>query len=103
MVGRLAQNGQFGESWNWRLGAAGAFVVALAARRPWFCCHQRVAVLLRFGRRRTGLTDVAALGRGVFLGARLWVLRHVAGRRCVGLCRAGPGRPLGGGRIGLAA
>ena len=65
MVGRLAQNGQFGESWNWRLGAAGAFVVALAARRPWFCCHQRVAVLLRFGRRRTGLTDVAALGRGV--------------------------------------
>jgi len=53
----------FGESWNCRLEAAGAFVVALAARRPWFCCRQLVAVLLRFGRRRTGLADVAALGR----------------------------------------
>jgi len=44
----------FGESWNCLLAAAGAFVVALAARRPWFCCHQLVAVLLRLGRRRTG-------------------------------------------------
>src|SRR5262245_52672128 len=40
---------------------------------------------------------------GAFLlGARLWVLRHVAGRLCVGP-PAGPGRPLGGGRIGLGA
>jgi len=35
-----------------RLGAAGAFVVALAARRSWFCCQQLFAVLPRFGRRR---------------------------------------------------
>src|SRR5262249_10186621 len=42
-------------------GAAGAFVVALAARRPWFCCHRLFAVLLRFGRRRTGLAEKAAL------------------------------------------
>ena len=79
----------FGGSWNCRLEAAGAFVVALAARRSWFCYHQLFAVLLGFGRRRTGLADVAALGRGVFLGARLRVLRHVAGRRCGGLL---PGR-----------
>ena len=51
----------FGESWNCLLEAAGAFVVALAARRFWFCCHRLFAVLLRFGRRRTGLADVAAL------------------------------------------
>jgi ATP/maltotriose-dependent transcriptional regulator MalT len=38
-------------------------VVALAARRSWFCCHQLFAVLLRFGRRRTGLAEVATLGR----------------------------------------
>ena len=75
----------FGESWNCLLEAAGAFAVALAARRSWFCCRQRFAVLLRFGRRRAGLADMVALGRGVFLGARLRVLRHVAGRRCVGL------------------
>jgi len=30
---------------------------------PWFCCHPLFAVLLRFGRRRTGLADMAALGR----------------------------------------
>ena len=92
----------FGESWNCRLGAAGAFVVALAARRSWFCCHQLVAVLLRFGRRRTGWLKKAALGPALSR-ARLWVLRHGAGRRCVGLLPAGPGRPLGGGQIGLAA
>jgi len=51
---RLAQNGQFGESWNCRLEAVGAFVVALAARRFWFCYHRLFAVLLRCGRRRTG-------------------------------------------------
>ena len=51
------------------LSAAGAFVVALAARRSWFCCHRLFAMLLRFGRRRTGLADVAALG-WAFLGAR---------------------------------
>ena len=55
----------FGESWNCGLGAAGAFVVALAARRSWFCCHRLVAVLLQFGRRRTGLAEKAALGRAV--------------------------------------
>jgi len=43
------------------LEAAGAFVVALAARRSWFCYYQLVAVLRRFGRRRTGLAEVAAL------------------------------------------
>ena len=48
---------------NCRLEAAGAFVVALAARRPWFCCHRLFAVLLEFGRRRTGLAEKAALGR----------------------------------------
>src|SRR5215470_194479 len=52
-----------GESWNCLLEAAGAFVVALAARRPWFCCHRLVAVLARFGRRGTGRADVGALGR----------------------------------------
>ena len=35
-----------------RLEAAGAFVVALAARRCWFCYQQLFAVRLRFGRRR---------------------------------------------------
>ena len=89
----------FGESWNCLLGAAGAFVVALAARRSWFCCHQLFAVLLRFGRRRTGLAELAELGRGAFLDARLRLLRHVAGRLCVGLQpgRAGVGRGAVGG------
>ena len=44
------------------LEAAGAPVVALAGRRSWFCYHQVFAVLPRLGR-RTGLADVAALGR----------------------------------------
>jgi len=43
------------------LEAAGAFVVALAARRSWFCYHQLFAVLLRFERRRTERADLAAL------------------------------------------
>jgi len=30
----------FGESWNCLLEAVGGLVVALAARRPWFCCHR---------------------------------------------------------------
>jgi len=60
----------FGESWNCLLAAAGAFVVALAARRSWFCHHQLFAVLLLFERRRTALADVAALGRA-FSWARL--------------------------------
>ena len=93
----------FGESRNCRLEAAGAFVVTLAARRSWVCCHQLVAVLLRFGRRRTGLADVAALGWAFSWGARLWVVRHVAGRLVWASGRAGPGRPLGGWPIGLAA
>ena len=69
------------------LEAAGAFVVALAARRAWFCYHQLFAVLLRFGRRRTGLADLAPLPHctGRFLAARLWVLRHVASRLSTGL------------------
>ena len=74
-----------GESWNCLLEAAGTFVVVLAARRSWFCCHRLFAVLPRFARRRPGGLKKAALGRGVFLVARLWVLRHVAGRVCVGL------------------
>src|SRR5262249_37303828 len=40
---------------------------------------------------------------GLFLGARWWVLRHVASRLCVGLL---PGRAVGrwgGRRVGLAA
>jgi LuxR family transcriptional regulator, maltose regulon positive regulatory protein len=41
--------------------AAGAFVVALAARLSWFCYHQLFAVLLRFDRRRIGLAEMAAL------------------------------------------
>ena len=45
------------------LEAAGAFAVALAARRPWFCYHQLFAALLRSGRRRTERAEVAALGR----------------------------------------
>jgi hypothetical protein len=52
-----------GGSWNCLPEAAGAFVVALAARRAWFCYHQLFAVLPRFGRRRTGLADMAALAR----------------------------------------
>ena len=50
---------------NCPAGAAGAFVVALAARRSWFCYHQLFAVLLRFERRRTELPDMAALGRAL--------------------------------------
>ena len=53
----------FGSGGTVLLGAAGVFVVALAARRSWFCCHRVFAVLLRLGRRRTGLAEVAALGR----------------------------------------
>ena len=41
-----------------------------------------------------GWLKKAALGRGVVLAARMWVLGHVAGRRCVGL------RP---GRVGREA
>jgi len=69
--------------------AAGAFVVALVARRPWFCCRQLVAVLLPFGRRRTGLAEKGRAGPGILLDAPLRVLRHAASRRCVGLV---PGR-----------
>ena len=45
------------------LEAAGAFVMALAARRSWFCYQQLFAVLLRFERRRTGLAELPARGR----------------------------------------
>jgi hypothetical protein len=54
-----------------RLEAAGAFVVALAARRSWFCYQQLFAVLLRFERRRTGPAELAALGRALSW-ARAW-------------------------------
>jgi hypothetical protein len=50
---------------------AGAFVVALAARRSWFY-HQLFAVPPWFGRRCTGLPEEGRAGPGVFLGARLW-------------------------------
>ena len=45
---------RFGESWNCLLEAAGAFVVALAARRSWFCYRQLFAVLLELERRVPG-------------------------------------------------
>jgi len=76
---------RFGEWWNCLLEAAGAFVVALAARRSWFCYHQLFAVLLRFERRRTERADMAALHWAFFLDARLRVLRHAASRLSVGL------------------
>jgi len=70
-VGRLAQNGQFwGSRGTVLLEAAGAFVAAPAARRSWFCYYQ-LAVLLLFERRRTGLLEVAALGRA-FSWPRAW-------------------------------
>ena len=87
------------------LEATGAFVVALAARRSWFCHPQLFAVLRLFGRRRTGRADLAALPRwaGGFLG------HAVAGPGARGQSAscwppAGPGR-VGrwGGRVGLAA
>jgi hypothetical protein len=68
---------------------AGALVVALAARRSWFCYHQLSAVLLEFERRRTGLAEMVAPGRAFFLDPRLRVLRHAAGRLGAGLV---PGR-----------
>src|SRR5262249_13199055 len=77
------------------LEAAGAFVVALAARRPWFRYHRLFAVLLRFERRRTGLADMGAPGRA-FSGPRacgcagMWPGAFV---RASG--RAGAGRPWG--------
>jgi hypothetical protein len=43
--------------------AAGALVVALAARWCWFCYHQLFAVLLELERRRTRLAEMTALGR----------------------------------------
>jgi len=52
------------------LEAAGAVVVALAARRSWFCYHQLFAVLARFERRCTELAEMAALG-GRSLGRAL--------------------------------
>jgi hypothetical protein len=48
-----------------RLEAAVAFVVALAARRSWFCYQQLFGALLRFERRRTGPAELAALGRAL--------------------------------------
>ena len=77
------------------LSAAGAFVVALAARRSRFCCHRLFAMLLRFGRRRTGLAEKTALGRA-FCWTRAcacWGTRPVA--FVLASRRAGPGRPLG--------
>ena len=113
--------------------AAGAFVVALAARRSWFCCHRLVAVLLQFGRRRTGLAEKAALGRAVSWARALagaeargqspscwpparpgWVGRWGPADRPCGICgpfslwplgryRAGPVIPSVGGVPGLPA
>jgi hypothetical protein len=92
-----------GESWNCLLEAAGAFAVALAARRSWFCYHQLFAVLLRFERRRTGLAEMAALphctgrslGRALAGPSGTWPAAYLLASR-----QAGPGRPLG---VGLAA
>ena len=58
------------------------------AALAWFCCHQLFAVLWRFGRRRTGLADVAALGRA-FLGR---ALVGVEARGRSPLCWPLPGR-----------
>src|SRR5215471_11746613 len=50
------------------------------------------------GRRvRGGAGCGGRAGPGVFLGARLWVLRHVAGRRCAGLRPGRVGRWAAGG------
>ena len=87
---------RLGESSNCRLGAAGAFVVALAARRPWFCCHRLFGCCGGLGRRPTGLADMAAPGRA-FSWARLRVLRHGAGRPCAGLRPGRVGRWAVGG------
>jgi hypothetical protein len=51
----------FGSRGTVLLEAADGSVVALAARRCWFCYHQLFAVLLRFERRRPGLAELAAL------------------------------------------
>jgi len=69
------------------LEAAGAFVVALAARRFWFCRHQLFAVLLELERRRTGRAESAALGR-----AFCWTRACACwGTRPVAVVPAGPG------------
>jgi hypothetical protein len=70
---------------------AGAFVVALTARRSWFCSHQRFAVLLEFGRRRAGLAEKGRAGPDVFVAARMRVLRHAASRLGGGLVRGRAG------------
>jgi len=78
-----------------RLEAAGAFVMALAARRCWFCYQQLFAVRPRSGGAVTGLADVAALGRA-FLG------RALAGAEAPGqspLCGP-PAGPVGRGAVG---
>ena len=81
-----------GESWSCLLEAAGTFVVVLAARRSWFCCHRLFAVLPLFARRRPGGLKKAALGRGVFLVA----LVGAEARGRPPLC----GPPAGPGRVG---
>jgi len=60
---------------------------------------------------RTGADQLAADRRGRIPQGQYWafswmrwrVLRHLAGRLLWASGQAGPGRPLGGGRIGLAA
>ena len=90
----------FGESWNCLLEAAARSRWRWLRGGPWFC-YQLFAVLLRSGRRCTGLADLAALPHctGRFLAARLRVLRHAASRLCAGLLagRAGVGRRAVGG------
>src|SRR5215813_8966797 len=81
----------FGDSWNCLLEAAGAFVVALAARRSWFCYHRLVAVLRRFGRRRTGLAEKGRAGPGRCLGRAL-VGPGARGRSASCWPRVRPGR-----------
>jgi len=71
------------------LEATGAFVVALAARRSWFCCHQPFAVLLSSSGAVPGWLTWPRWA-GSFVDARLSVLRHAASRLCAGL-PPGPG------------
>src|SRR5215469_14327545 len=90
-----------GESWNCLLEAAGAFVVALAARRSWFCCRQLFGCCCGSGGAvPRWLTWPRWAGR--FLGRAL-VGAEARGRSPLCWPPAGPGRPLGGGRVGLAA
>ena len=81
-------------------------MVALAARRSWFCYHQLFEVLRRFDRRGTGLADLAALPHCTGRCLRRALVGPKGTRPVAYLLasrQAGPGRPWGGRRIGLGA